>query len=306
MRLGSIFLCAALLAACGDGGGSSSDGPPGGGSSDGPGATTDASADLIAARPYASHVPDGLVEGTPAPLVVVLHGYSASGALQARYFGMLDASDRYGFLLAYPDGTVDGFDKHFWNATDACCGFGAEVDDVAYLNAVIDDMSARHSVDAARIYLVGHSNGAFMSHRMACDAAPRIAAIAALAGTVWNDPTKCAPSEHVSVLQIHGDADLTIPYGGGANLGFEYPGAEATVDFWAGKNTCGGALAPSGADFDLDSNVIGAETSPFGRTPCPADGDVALWRIRGGSHLPGLGQSFSDAVIPWLFAHPKS
>src|SRR5258706_3929439 len=82
---------------------------------------------------------------------------------------------------------------------------------------------------------MGHSNGGFMSHRLACDA-PRIAAIVSLAGAVWNDPSKCKPAGPVSILEVHGNADLTINYNGGQKKGYTYPPAHTTVATWAGKN----------------------------------------------------------------------
>lgn len=289
------------LGACG--------GDGGGGAVDGAALEPDAqaplvdAAGLVGARPYVSEAPSDLTPGEALPLVLLLHGYSATGRVQANYLGLLAAVDTHRFLLAYPDGTMDGLGNKFWAATDACCGAG--VDDVAYLGAVLDDMIARHDVDLDRVYVIGHSNGGFMAHRLACELAPRIAAIASLAGTTWNDPTRCAPSEPVSVLQLHGDADRTILYGGGEILGAAYPGAERAVEIWADKNACGGGLAPAGGDFELDATVAGAETSPLSHAPCPDGGAVELWRMRGSGHLPNVATQFADVVIPWLYAHPK-
>ena len=41
------------------------------------------------------------------------------------------------------------------------------------------------TVDPQRIYVVGHSNGGFMSYRLACTRADRIAAIVSLAGATF-------------------------------------------------------------------------------------------------------------------------
>ena len=76
-------------------------------------------------------VPDGLSD-EPAPLVVVLHGYSGTADVQQQYFRFQDEAAARGAILAYPDGTPDRRDLQFWNATDACCNFfGSDVDDVA-------------------------------------------------------------------------------------------------------------------------------------------------------------------------------
>jgi polyhydroxybutyrate depolymerase len=190
---------------------------------------------LIAARPYRLVVPPGYY-GQPLPFVILLHGYSGSGQAMDDYLSMSSIAAARTFLLATPDGTVDALGYRYWNATDACCAANAPVpaDDVAYLTAVIDDVSSRYNVDPKRVYIIGHSNGGFMAHRMACDRAARIAAVVSIAGAQWNDLAYCQPSEPVSVLQVHGTADTVILYDGGPG----YPGARTTVTDWAMLNRC--------------------------------------------------------------------
>ena len=192
---------------------------------------------LVVERPYTLQVPTGYRPGVPAPLLILLHGYGVNGWTQNVYFGLGDIVDQKGFLYAYPDGTSDPTGQHFWNATDACCNFfGSTVDDVAYVNAIIDDVEKKYDVDRKRIFLVGHSNGAFMSYRLACDLSPRIAAIVGLAGAIWQDAARCQPSEPVSVLAVHGTLDVVVVYNGGQIFGNTYPGARETVSRWAGMN----------------------------------------------------------------------
>jgi polyhydroxybutyrate depolymerase len=274
---------------------------------------------IVAGRPYGFKVPTGYVSGTPTPLVVLLHGYGASGAGQESYFQLGVIADEQTFLYATPDGTVDAVGAEFWNADDACCDFfGSGVDDVGYLNAMIDDISSKYTVDPKRIFVVGHSNGAFMSHRLACELSGRVAAIAALAGAVWNDGTKCNPTSAVSVLDVHGDADAVVGYGGGAvAAGLVAPGVPAktqpsypseaqTMATWAAKNGCTGALAADGVVLDLDVLLAGSETSESVVGGCPGGVDVELWTIAGGSHVPLLSEpTWGEAVYGFLKGHPK-
>lgn len=261
---------------------------------------------LIAARPFEAVVPAGYAAGTPVPLVVLLHGYGASATLQDAYFHLSALAQQRGFLLALPDGTVNVRGQRFWNATDACCGFGAAVDDVAYLAAVIHDMQARFTVDPKRIFLVGHSNGGFMSHRMACDHSELIAGIVSLAGATWSEVAKCNPGAPVSVLQVHGTLDAVIKYGGGALRRATHAGAEKTVALWGAKDRCASAeLRSTGADLDLVSDLPGAETQREALEGCPGGAAVELWRIRGGPHLPRFKPSWAGRMYDWLLAHPK-
>lgn len=271
------------------------------------GAASDGS--LVAARPYNFKVPSGYDKSKATPLVIMLHGYSASGLLEEAYFQLAATSDAQTFLYAYPDGTRDPQNNLFWNADDACCDFySIAVDDVAYVNAIIDDVETKYNVDPKRIFVVGHSNGAFMSHRLACDSSDRIAAIAALAGEVWNDASKCQPSSKISVLDIHGTADPTILYDGGiAAPGFPpYPPELQTMSTWAAKNGCTGALTATGTTLDLESTLPGNETIESAYTGCPSGVDVKLWTIQGGSHVPSLNHpTWGDSIWAFFAAHPK-
>jgi polyhydroxybutyrate depolymerase len=260
-------------------------------------------APLLAARPYGLQVPVSYSGTTAAPLVLVLHGYGASGLAQAQYFGLLAGSETHGYLLAYPDGTIDPRGARFWNATDACCNFFASsVDDVAYLTAVLDDVAARYNVDSHRVFVVGHSNGGFMAHRLACEIGDRLAAVVSLAGATWKDPARCPAVSRVNVLQVHGDADETILYGGNA----AYPSAEETVASWAHKNSCTGSLQTTGRRLDLDTKLAGAETQEKAYIGCPDVGTVRLWTIEGGHHVPDLDAAWPEALWTYLSSHPKT
>lgn len=256
---------------------------------------------LVEQRPYGFKAPAGYDPSRPTPLVLVLHGYSSSGLGQVQYFGMLDDADQHGYLLAYPDGLLDSRNNRFWNATDFCCNFdGRAVDDVAYLGAVIDDVAEHYNVDLKRIYVAGHSNGGFMAYRLACDIGSRLAAIVSLAGAMPQGG-QCLGASPVNVLQVHGDADQTIFYGGAPG----YPSAEQSVAIWAQKNACAGPLGALGANIDLDTRIAGAETTVRAYAGCPPVGSAGLWTIVGGGHIPSLGPSWADQVWAYFAAHPK-
>ncbi len=265
-------------------------------------APTMTAAQYVQARPYVLDAPDG-DGGGAMPLVILLHGYGSDGKNHDGYLGLSKLTKARGVMLAIPDGTKDHKGMLYWNATEACCDFDkAPVDDVAYLDAIIDDVAKTKKLDASRVYIIGHSNGAFMAHRYACERSARVAAIVAIAGVPWSDAAKCA-GHGVSVLQVHGDADVVIKYEGGKSFGNgePYPGAEAAVDAWGARDGCSGRH-PAGAALDLDNAVAGPETTreSYG---CPAGLDVALWRMHGSTHVPKFDARFSTAALDFLLAH---
>lgn len=259
---------------------------------------------LILARPYTLHLPAGWDGKTPAPLLLMFHGYGSSGASHEAYLKLSPVSDAHGFLYAWADGAVDRTFRRFWEGTDACCDlFFTGQDDVAYVGAILDDVAARYPVDPKRIYAFGHSNGGFMVHRLACDLSTRFAAVVSLAGAVFSDAGKCQPAEPVAVLQIHGDADQTISYTGGRTgpIYPPYPSAHGTVAQWAAHDGCAGALAATGQLVDLDAAIAGAETRVEAYPGCP----VELWTVQGGPHQPSLTAAWAEPVWAFLAAHPK-
>lgn len=268
-----------------------------------------ASRRLVEERPYRWKVPRDYRDDQPTPLLILLHGFTADGWMQDVYFRLSALADERNFLYAYPDGTRNLAGLRFWNATDACCDYeGRGIDDVAYISAIIDDLEYQYNVDPKRIFLVGHSNGGFMAHRMACDVSHRIAGIVSLAGGVWKDITRCNPTEPVAVLQVHGTLDVVIPYLGGSPgivpLLPAAPGAKETVRHWAAFNGCHPGLTDERMRMDLDWSLLGRETKVERHLLCEG-GAAELWSIRGGSHIPAFRSRWADAVYDFLMAHPK-
>jgi len=265
--------------------------------------------DVDAGRgPVSVHVPAGYDPEVPMPLVMLLHGYGGNGASQESYMQFTSQADARGFLYLHPDGTVDGSANRFWNATDACCDFfGSGVDDSGYLRSLIEAVRQVLNVDDRRIYLIGHSNGGFMSYRMACDHPDLITAIASLAGATWNNPAACAPASGVHVLQMHGTSDNTVLFNGGNFGGALYPGAIATVEQWANFSGCSLIPDNSAPPLDLDLHIVGNETTVSRYvTECSDDGSAELWTINGGGHVPAPSNAFAPAVVDYLFDHART
>ena len=145
----------------------------------------------------------GLKRGQRAALVVVLHQDVGSAQAVAEGLG-LDGLRREGVTLAYPAG-VGGS----WNAGE-CCGIAkAEgVDDVTFVNAVLDDVGRRTPIDPARRALVGYSGGGMLAYRVLCQPHPRMIAAVEVSGSL---EVPCPNSVRLpDLLSIHGSLDGTV------------------------------------------------------------------------------------------------
>jgi polyhydroxybutyrate depolymerase len=271
---------ALALALVGCGGGSS--GPP------------DRPLTFGGARPATLQVPT-IEPGMMYPLVVVLHGYSASGFVQEAYFGMNALPmNNQAFVIA-PDGLTDSMGNEFWNADPACCDFDHKnPDDVGYIGGLIDDIIAAWPVDLDGVYVIGHSNGGYMAYRMACDRADVITNIVVLAGAAASDPSTCKPAIPVGVLHMHGTADTTVPYD---------PNANASVTQWAQHDGCA-ATHTAGTPLDI-THQPGAETQVETFDDCPPGLPVELWSLTGDGHIPSLNDGFSSMIFDYLRAHKR-
>jgi polyhydroxybutyrate depolymerase len=253
--------------------------------------------------PVTVHVPSSYEAGSPTAVVMLLHGYTSSGQETEAYLQLLPLAEQLGFFYLYPNGTSDFLGNNFWNATDGCCNFfGSSEDDSAYLRALLDEVAAQLTVDPERVFILGHSNGGFMAHRMACDHAGFIRAIVSVAGATYSDPADCVPQAPVRVLQIHGTADGTIAFEGGSTPSGPYPGAVETVETWAEKNGCTLKPDTSLPAIDLEGALAGPETDiSLYADGCAPGGVVELWTIQGGEHVPVLSVNFHTLVGDFLF-----
>ena len=249
-----------------------------------------------------------LKPGERRPVVFFLHGLGGSGeeALVDPGLRALAASGR--MILVAPDGSRDRSGRRFWNAGGACCNFNRRaVDDLARLEKLIDDWRQRPEVDPQRVYVVGFSNGGFMAHRLACWMDDRLAAIVSIAGAGRGKEEACAVSSSIAVLEVHGDADTIVRYGGGRVFDSRdldpHPSAPDTIREWAERLGCSADRPPKTKALDLDPRLPGTETTVLAHVGC-SHGAAELWTVRGGGH-PLVTPEVLAKVGEFLTAHPK-
>lgn len=251
------------------------------------------------ARTYRVYAGRRYEPARPAMLVLNLHGFTSNGQQQEAYANMPALADARGFVVASPDG-LDAS----WNA-GICCGLSMTraVDDVAFIRRLIDEVSAEFCVDPARVFATGMSNGAFLSHRLACELSDRVAAIAPVAG-VLGLPT-CTPPRAVPVFHFHGTLDGLVPYYGGGLQGFS--SVADSMRGWAQRDGCGA----TGAEF-LRRGLVHCDRW----SGCRDGAEVQLCTVDGGGHtwpgglpIPAFGLtttdvSASEMMLDFFERHP--
>lgn len=181
-------------------------------------------------RTYSFYVPASYTPGNAVPLVIGLHGLGSSGAEFAQYRDFRPIADTANFIVVHPDGsTMLGL--KFWNYGNI---LGSTVDDVGFLETLIDTISANYSINPERVYCAGMSNGSFMSYYMACES-DRLAAIGTVTGSMSIEMyDNCNPSHPTPSIHIHGTDDGTNPYTGTSTM----KNIPEVSLFWVNQNGC--------------------------------------------------------------------
>jgi poly(3-hydroxybutyrate) depolymerase len=153
------------------------------------------------------------------PLVIGLHGLGGNSKSFADSSGLLATAAELGFIIAFPNRGGRSWD------------FGRGSADAKFIRDVVTDIRTDEPcVDASRLYVLGHSMGAFMTQRLACEAGDLFAAAVSNAGGTPELLGKCeaggempAPDyESVPLLMWHGDSDGGIKFEAGEQSMFDW------------------------------------------------------------------------------------
>ena len=194
-------------------------------------------------RRYSIYTPVFGSNNTAHSAIIAIHGGGGTAMIQASTTALAKFAQEQLLYVVFLEGT--GAIQTF-NA-GACCGTAQtqNIDDAQYVRTVIDDVQANFNVNAARVFATGFSNGAMMSHRLACALSDRIAGIAAISGGSGQFDKShtqyyaCNPTRPIPVLHIHSTNDRNYPFNGGMGEGISatdfYP-VDATIADWIVRN----------------------------------------------------------------------
>ena len=237
-------------------------------------------------RTYLLHLPTGYNETTPTPLIIALHGGFGNAYSIENQSQLSVKSDAENFIVVYPEGVEGGaFNISSWNA-GWCCGFASNsnVDDVGFIDELLDTLLSQYSIDTNRIYATGMSNGGFMSYRLACELSDRIAAIAPVAASM--SMVSCNPVRPVPVISFHSYLDTNVPYDGGVGDGpsnHYNPPQDSILNALSNMNTC---------SIANDTIINNSEYTNIKWTNCNCETEIHQYvTLDGGHSWPGGNQT---------------
>ena len=198
-------------------------------------------------RKYNIHLPTGYNSNTNYPLIVGFHGgqqaaTSAQGWTVFAYQSKLsEKADNSGFIVVYPEGRIFNQNRS-WNAGNCCPpAMNQNVDDVGFIDNLLDSLFANYPIDTTRVYATGSSNGGMLCYRLACELSHRFAAIAPNACAQMYFP--CNPTNKIPIINFHSKVDPIVFYNGGMGgapplTTIYFPSQDSTLNLWFQNNNC--------------------------------------------------------------------
>lgn len=239
-------------------------------------------------RTFDVYVPDDL--RSPAPLLVLFHGFASSKEEMATKTGLDRSAPAAGVVLVVPQGAGD---PAGWNVIT---GFE---EDSAFIDAVLAPLDAEACIDSESIWLAGFSAGSAFSAVYGCFGAERFAGLGLTAGL---PPPICPPDATPQVVVVHGTDDLVVPYGGG-----DQAVGDTAVPLGAVPDSVAGWAERAGCQAEPLEGAAGADVQSRTWNGCAGGSSVALLTVQGGGHAwPGsvepmgfgpTSQTFSDSCV---------
>ncbi len=149
-------------------------------------------------RTFLLTIPSGYVQHDPAPLIIAFHGRTNSNE-QVRQYYRLDR-EAAGAIIAYPAAVKKDNGSFTWSDTG----------DTRYFDALVEHLAGYYCIDMERIFVVGHSLGAWMANTVACYRGGVVRGSA----TVGGDSVITDCDGPAAALIAHNPRDTLAPFSG--------------------------------------------------------------------------------------------
>lgn len=242
-------------------------------------------------RTYIITVPDNYDPANPSPLLFAFHGYSINGkdTQELTDFDELSKSQRY--IVVYPNSLED---KGYW--TDGCGCHGLEekgVDDVKYVDYLLDKIKKQYAIDTTRIYAMGISQGAAFVQYLACRRAEKFAAFSSYIGSMRELAARyCIPKKPVNMIIMNGTDDQDAHWEGLSSGSFSFLSIPDLFEKWAGFDGCTDSVSTE----TLPDKVAHIDVEKIKYVECSSGKELILYKILRGVHTLYRNAEFDFSV----------
>lgn len=185
-------------------------------------------------RQFIMYVPTNYNSDIEYPLMINFHGFGGTASDFVETADMRSLAENENFIIVYPQGTLLGGFPH-WNSSAPSIDNKSSVDDIGFVEKMIENISSTYSINEKRVYAAGYSNGGFLSYYLACNS-KKFAAIGSVAGTMIDDSYQnCNAQVPTAMINIHGTNDEVVPYNGDA---YASTSIADVVNWWKNFNSC--------------------------------------------------------------------
>ncbi len=262
--------------------------------------------------------PPSFDDANSRSVLLVIHGFGSDPSKARTEMGFSQLNNRDDFIFVFPEGSGPNPDELSWNAGFCCrSAMQSGVDDVNFLDQILDMLRTEMHIDRRRVYVAGFSNGANLAYRWGAARSQTVAGIAAVAGAIGGRAHFFAPEvrianpeQPVSLLIVHGEEDLSFPYKGGVSMsvrqglrGRESVSVPDSISFWKKNNGCIG-------EPEISKTAGGGSLQRF--THCLDGTAVEAWTFaRIGHEWPKQldhlvsGPFVTEYMLEFFRRHPK-
>ena len=223
-------------------------------------------------RPVIIQTPNEIDFDINYPLVFAFHGRGGSNTSWVNTLN--DYTTSGAFIGIYPQGYLD------------CWNLGPEpsnADDVEFVNLIVEELQNYSNLDFDKMYAIGTSNGSGMVNKLAIETS-HFMAISPVASQLIESLPLLESTNPISVFQVNGAADETIPINGGTKFGHVFLDAYQSAELWANHFNC---------SENLQVNILGEDTLTIFES-CDENKEVRYLRIENGGHNLNLNILFPE------------
>lgn len=227
-------------------------------------------------RPVIMQTPNVIDTSKSYPIVFAFHGRGGNNNSWVNH--LINYTNSGEFIGIYPQGYLES-----WNLGPE----PSNANDVEFINLIVDELQNYDNLNFDKMYAIGTSNGSGMVNKLAIET-NHFKAIAPIASQLIESLPLLNSTNPVSVLQVNGAADTTIPIDGGPRLGHIFLDAYESAEQWATKFNC-----------SQNPNIImlGQDTL-YVFDSCENEKEIRYLRIEDGEHNLPLQILFQDV---WAF-----